>query len=427
MADPCPLPELVAPAGTPEKLQTALHFGADAAYVGMKRFSLRARAGNFGEDELEWALEYAHERGRKVYVAINVQPFDDDLDEIEQTLNVLARLEPDGVVVGDAGVLTLARRTAPGLRIHLSTQASVTNREAATHWFSNGVTRIVLARELSLARLHRLTPHVAGELEVFVHGAMCIAVSGRCFLSLYWAGSHRDPRSGTCAQPCRWPYLDATLVEARYPERCHPIRLEQDGTYFFDSRDLSALPVLDHLVATGVHALKLEGRTRSVHYVGTVVDVYRTALDLLANGEQAAFQRRLPEFEAELQRSTKRGFSTHFLAGEENAASTYQPAGTPACGEAVLLGTVTATGEGWLDVTLVNPLRAATEVEVRDRGLVANHVRVRRLETPGGDRLDLGRPGDVIRIRGTRLGTPGALVRLPIGSEQAKESGFPSH
>jgi len=407
-----PKVELVAPAGNPAKLRAALHFGADAAYVGMKRHSLRAHAGNFDDDELAWAIRYAHDRGKRLYVAVNVQPFDDELVDIEAALARLAQLGPDGVVVGDAGVLRLARRVAPQLRLHLSTQASVVNREAVEEWGERGVERIVLARELSLERLSALAQRTTTELEVFAHGAMCVATSGRCFLSLYWAGEHRDPRHGTCAQPCRWPYLERTVAEARYPEREHHLEQDERGTYFFDSRDLCALPVLDQLVRTGVHALKVEGRTRSVHYVATVVDVYREALDLLTAGDESQWRARVPELMGELGRSSKRRFSTHFLAGQQDAIETYQPdGGSPGAGEAVLVGTVRQVATDFVELELHNPVEPGTRLEFRDRGMRCEPVTVTALATSEGSRVERGRAGAVVRFPARLSISPGSLAR----------------
>jgi putative protease len=400
------LPELVAPAGNPEKLRAALQYGADAVYLGLRRFSLRAGAGNFTEDELAWALSYAHERGKRVYVALNVQPFDEELDALEQTLRRLEKIGPDAVVVGDAGSLALARTAAPSLRVHLSTQLSVVNRAAASFWFGQGVRRIVLARELSVERLARLAPSVAGELEVFVHGAMCVSVSGRCFLSTWWAGSGRDPRHGTCAQPCRWPYA-VTLDEAKYPGRPHELEQDERGTYFFDSRDLCALPLLDRLVKTGVHALKIEGRTRSLHYVAVVSDVYRQALDRLRDGGDW----NAPELSNELARASKRRFSTHFLGGEENDVATYEPRGSPIGGQAVLAGVVTAVGDDHVDLDLRNPVRAGDVLELRAPGLQVFAATVTRPRQADGTVDDVAARGRTLRLEGRFPVPTGTLVR----------------
>jgi len=235
-----PRPEILAPAGTPAKLKTALHFGADAVYLGLRQFSMRSFAGNFTFDQLEWALAYAHDRGRKVYVAVNIQPFDVDLDPIAESLKTLAKLKPDGLIVADPGVIDLARRLCPDLPLHLSTQSSVINSGAARFWFAQGFRRIIAARELSVEQLAVIVREGGGDIEAFVHGAVCIAYSGRCLLSLYWA--NRDPRRGACAQGCRWQYKE--LEDKRRPGQGNPVEQDERGTYFFDAKDLCGLPLL---------------------------------------------------------------------------------------------------------------------------------------------------------------------------------------
>ncbi|HEY3360035.1 MAG TPA: peptidase U32 family protein [Polyangia bacterium] len=401
--------ELLAPAGTPAKLRTALHFGADAVYVGLKRLSLRASAGNFGWDELDWALAYAHERGRRVYVAVNIQPFDADFADIEPTLRRLAAAGADGVIVADPGVVALARAVAPALPVHLSTQMSVTNAPAARFWAAQGVARICVARELSLAQLGALTAQAGLRLETFVHGAMCVAWSGRCFTSLYWAG--RDPRRGACAQACRWPFRE--IEDRRRPGAGNPVEADERGTYFFDAKDLCALPVLDRLVATGIGALKIEGRTRSEHYVGAVVDVYRDALDRLAAGDLDGFHAREPRYLAELARPTNRGFSTHFLEGPPGADA-YNPAGSMLARENDFVGTVVRAGPGFVEVELRNPLRPGARVELRDRGLACATAVAGEIRAPGGALLDLGRPPQTVRVplAPDLTVSAGALVRF---------------
>lgn len=392
---PLAIPELLAPAGTPDKLRTALHFGADAVYLGLKRFSMRAAAGNFTLDQLEWALEFAHGQGRKVYVAVNVQPYDRELAELEETFRALAALSPDAVIVGDAGVLRLARRVAPKLCYHLSTQASVINVEAAEFFFEAGISRIILARELDLAQLAALTKASSGELEVFVHGAVCIATSGRCFLSLYWAD--RDPRHGDCAAACRWPY--AAIEDRRRPGQPNPLEQDERGTHFFDAKDLSALPLLAELVDTGVCSLKIEGRSRSQLYVGTAVDVYRCALDCLAAGDREGFRAQIPTWQAELLRQAKRGFSTHFLGGEENDAETYLPeGGSPLGGAAVYAGKVTSATSEHLDIALVNVVRAGDALELCGPGMVRETRRVETVTLADGRRVEMAQSGDVLRL-----------------------------
>lgn len=402
------MPKLIAPAGTPEKLKVALHFGADAVYCGLKQFSMRAFAGNFSFDQLEWALQYAHDLGRKVYVTVNILAAEEDLPGLTETLTTLQKLRPDGIVVGDAGVLALARRHAPDIPLHLSTQLSVTQHEAANFWYAQGIDRIVVARELSLEQLSRLVAGASGAVECFVHGAVCIAYSGRCLLSLYWAG--RDPRKGACAQGCRWQYRD--LEDARRPGGANRVEEDERGTYFFDAKDLCALPLLDRLVATGVRALKIEGRTRSEHYLGVVTDVYRRALDVLAQGNVAEFQARVEPWLAELNRPVQRGFSTHFLAGEEPGPEAYNPTGSPLSGRNDYLGKVVAVAPGHIDVIVRFPFQAGDAVELRDAGLRCVPLTVPLLTTEDNEPLDQAKPNTVVRLTGEYAVQTHALMRV---------------
>jgi U32 family peptidase len=400
--------ELVAPAGTPEKLKTALHFGADAVYLGMKKFSMRAYAGNFDADQLEWALDYAHERGRKVYVTVNILPDEEDLDGIDELLRLLARLRPDGIIVGDPGVFDSAKKLASGIPVHLSTQLSTTTSRAANFWFSRGISRIVLARELSLDQLTRIVASSNGPLEVFAHGAVCIAYSGRCLLSLYWAG--RDARKGACAQGCRWPYK-ALLVDGRHPDRPAPVVEDDRGTHFFDAADLCSLPVLDRLVATGVSALKIEGRTRSQHYLGIVTDVYRQALDQLKDGDLVGFKAVLDERLAELRRPVFRGHSTHFLTGDQDRYEVYNPEGSALSGRNDFLGKVVAVSSSHIDIDVRFPFHPGQPAELRDAGKKVIPLTVEQVTAVDGTVLDFARPGIIVRIAGSYAVSPGTLFR----------------
>lgn len=407
-----PIPELLAPAGTPQKLRTALHFGADAVYLGLRAFSLRAGAGNFDDEQLAWALDYAHARGKRVYVALNIQPFDDDLPPIEVTLAHLAELEPDALIVADPGVVALARRIAPALPLHLSTQASVTNAEAARFWHAQGVRRIIAARELSLPRLRALCAGAAPcEIEAFAHGAVCIAWSGRCLLSLYWAGEARDPRRGSCAQGCRWRYR--FIEDRRRPGE--PNRVEEDarGSYFFDAKDLCALPLLAELVESGVRSLKLEGRTRSLHYLGVTVDVYRHALDRLARGDLDGLKAALPRYLGELSRAGYRAFSTHFLGGEQDSPEAYLPQGSPRDGTPRFIGRVVGRRGGNLVLLLQNPLAPGQTVQIRDRGLHCEELDAPSpLRSDEGEALQRGLAGQKVLLPGPLTAGVDALVRL---------------
>ncbi|MDN5364368.1 MAG: family peptidase [Eubacteriales bacterium] len=305
-----PVPELVAPAGDLEKLKFAIVYGADAVYLGGKEFGLRARAGNFTLEEMALGVDFAHRRGKRVYVTVNIFARNRHLDGLPAYLRELARLGVDGVIVADPGVLELVREEAPGLEIHLSTQANTTNWRSLRFWARQGVKRVVLARELTLeeiAEIHRLVPEV--ELEVFVHGAMCISYSGRCLLSSVMTG--RSANLGECAQPCRWSYA---LVEEKRPGQFFPVEEDERGTYVFNSSDLCMVEHLDRLYAAGVRALKIEGRVKSIHYVATVTGVYRRTLDLLAR--DPGNYRCLPELLQELEKVSHRPYTTGFFFSE---------------------------------------------------------------------------------------------------------------
>ena len=280
----CTLPELLAPAGNLEKLKTAVLYGADAVYLGAKQHSLRARAANFSEADLYAGVTFAHEHGVKVYATVNIFAHNADLPGLADTLVLMRDAEVDACIVADPGVLRLARQLAPELPLHLSTQMNVTNREHAAFWAEQGLARLNLARELSLAEIREIRAAVSCGLEVFVHGAICISYSGRCLLSTYFTG--RDANRGDCAQPCRYSYA---LVEEKRPGQYFPIEEDGRGAYVFNSRDLCLLPHLPRLVAAGVDALKIEGRMKSAGYVAQTVHLYRQALDWIAaqTGEDA--------------------------------------------------------------------------------------------------------------------------------------------
>ncbi|MCI5124133.1 MAG: U32 family peptidase [Candidatus Electrothrix sp. AR5] len=270
------IPELLAPAGNMEKLITAIHYGADAVYLGGSNYSLRAGAGNFSNQEISKAVTYAHEREVNVYIALNIFAHNRDLKQFTEHLHSLQETGVDGLIVADPGILLLCKETVPDMPVHLSTQANVTNSHSARFWASQGVRRLNLARELGLEEIREIRQGTDGELEVFVHGALCISYSGRCMLSNYLTG--RDANQGGCAHPCRYSY---SLVEEKRPGVYFPVEEDERGTYIFNSRDLCLLGRLPELVAAGVDTIKIEGRMKSMGYVGAAVRVYRAALDFI--------------------------------------------------------------------------------------------------------------------------------------------------
>jgi putative protease len=353
------VPELLSPAADLDCLRTAFRFGADAVYLGLKAFSMRNRAKNFSQEDFVQGLAHARGLGKRVYVALNSQIKDEDLPALDQTLDFLADARPDALIVADPGVLATCARRLPGLPLHISTQANTMNSRAAALWHSLGATRIIAPRELSLAELETLVRASPLEIEAFIHGAMCIAYSGRCFLSLYWA--NRDPRKGDCAQACRWPYR--LLEDSRRPGQGNPVETDGSQTWFFDSKDLCALPLLDRLLATGVTCLKIEGRTRSPLYVATVTGVYRRALDLLAQGNCQDLEAALPALVAELNSTNHRGFSTHFLEGSV-PDHTYTPEGSALASRNSFVGILEEVSQGQGLVRLKNPLTPGQELEL---------------------------------------------------------------
>lgn len=269
--------ELLAPAGNFEKLKTAFRFGADAAYLGGKDFSLRSFADNFSAEELRAAVEYAHARGKKVYVTANIFAKNADFAALADYFRYLQEIGADAALVTDVGAFSLARQVAPKLPLHVSTQANTTNKYAAKFWQEQGAERVVLARELSLSEIAEIHEYCPGlELEAFVHGAMCVSYSGRCLLSNYFAG--RDSNRGECVQACRWKYSVRALREEGEGGEC---AVEEDGrgSYIFNSKDLNMLPYLDKLAAAGVCSFKIEGRMKSAYYLATAVNAYRRAQD----------------------------------------------------------------------------------------------------------------------------------------------------
>ena len=305
--------ELLAPAGSFEKLKTALNFGADAVYLGGKSFSLRSFSENFTAEELREGIRYAHERGRKVYVTVNIFAKNADFPALSDTLAYLQEIGADAALVTDPGVFSLAKKVAPKLNLHISTQANTTNQYAAKFWQEQGAERVVLARELSLAeiaQIHSYCPDL--QLEAFIHGAMCISYSGRCLLSNYLAG--RDSNRGACVQACRWKYT----VRAQREESAQGGELEvqedERGTYLLNSKDLNMLPYLDELAKAGVCSFKIEGRMKSSYYLATVVNAYRRVLDGTLS---------VTEAQAELKKVAHRAFTAAYALGENAETVNY--------------------------------------------------------------------------------------------------------
>lgn len=302
-------PELLAPAGTMEKLKCAIRYGADAVYMGGPDFGLRNMAGNFTLAEMPQALALCHGHGVRCYLTINSYPADHTLGRLESYLQELAPLPFDAYIVSDPGVLRMVRRISPQREIHLSTQANTINRESVLFWQEQGVGRVNLAREMTLDDIRATTGAVSIPCEVFLHGALCIAYSGRCLLSSAMTG--RSANLGECTQPCRWKYA---LVEERRPGEYQPIEEDASGTFIYNSKDLCLLDYLPDLVRAGVGALKIEGRMKGIHYLAGVLRIYRTALDRFCADPDGYIAD--PAWMEELATISHRGYTTGFLLGD---------------------------------------------------------------------------------------------------------------
>jgi len=383
------LPELLAPAGNFEKLRTAIHYGADAVYLGGEKFSLRANAGNFAAEEIARAAAYAHQRGVKVYVTANIFAHNRDLEGLPGYLSGLKEAGVNGLIVADPGVFAIARRTVPGLPIHLSTQANVTNREAVRFWESLGVRRLNLARELSLAEIAEIRQASGAELEVFVHGALCISYSGRCLLSLYLTG--RDANQGDCAHPCRYSYR---LEEEKRPGQFFPIEEDSHGAYIFSAKDLCLLKRLPDLIRAGADSLKIEGRMKSVYYVGAITRLYRAALDFW---KSEGLDAPLPEaFAEELMKIGSRGWTENFCdepPGQEEMLYNgprinheYAPAG------------IVRQGGPRPLIEVRSPFAQGDEIEYLGRSLANHSHRIKAISDQEDRPCPRANPGNLLRL-----------------------------
>ena len=324
-------PELLAPVGDMERLISAVRYGADAVYLAGKSFGMRSAPSNFTNEELEEAVKYCHAQGVKVYVTCNILPHNAELAALPAFLEFCQAIGVDAFIMTDLGVMAMAKKYAPNVAIHISTQAGVVNYETANAFYNMGAERVVLARELSfeeIAEIRAKTPK-ALEIEAFVHGAMCVSFSGRCLLSNYMTG--RDANHGDCAQPCRWDYY---LIERTRPDQVFTIEQDQKSTYVFNSRDMCMIEHLPALLDAGITSLKIEGRTKSAYYVGAVTNAYRHALDDAIAGRPLD-----PVWQREVLQISHRPYSTGFYFGEpgQYTANSAYFAGAEVC--AVVEGT----------------------------------------------------------------------------------------
>lgn len=309
-------PELLAPGGSLEKLKVAIDYGADAVYIGGEAFSLRVAAENFSLDEIKEGLEYAHSRGKKVYLTANILPHNDDIAKFEEFITEMRPLGFDAVLIADPGLFEMVQELAPELPIHISTQANNVNYRSARFWHKHGAKRVVLAREMSFKEIEEIRANIPEdlELEAFVHGAMCISYSGRCLMSNYL--TNRDANQGHCSHPCRWKY---SLVEEKRPGEYMDVFENDRGTFIFNSKDLCMIEHIPELVKSGISSLKIEGRVKTSYYVATVIGAYRREIDrYFADPDGYKFN---PEEMEELCKVSHRPYTTGFYYHKPDSQS----------------------------------------------------------------------------------------------------------
>ena len=306
--------ELLLPAGSLEVLKTAFDYGADAVYIGGEAFGLRANAKNFSPEEMAEGLRFAHERGKRVYVTANILAHNDDLNEAERYFQELAELRPDAIIVSDPALFMLAKRLCSDIELHVSTQANNTNYGTFLFWRELGASRVVTARELSLAEIREIRERIPAEMEIetFVHGAMCISYSGRCLLSSFMAG--RDANHGECTHPCRWQY---SVTEEKRPGESMPVFENERGTFLFNSKDLCMIDHIPELIESGIDSFKIEGRMKTALYAAVTARAYRRAIDdYLESTEKYAAN--LESYREEIGKCTYREYTTGFFFGKPN-------------------------------------------------------------------------------------------------------------
>lgn len=392
-------PELLLPAGDLEKLKTAIRFGADAIYLGTEEFGLRAHAGNFNLDQLRTARELTEAAGVALYLTLNASLRPGEFQALENLLEELRPLNLDAYIVADPGVLSCIRRIDPQRAIHLSTQANSCNPQAAEFWRLNGACRINLARELTLEDIRACRQQTRIELECFVHGAMCVAHSGRCLISS--ALVDRSANRGDCAQPCRWNYQ---LTEQTRPQE--PMDVEEDarGTYFFNSRDLCLVDQLPQLLAAGIDSFKVEGRMKSLYYVATAARIYRDAIDRLWEDPGDSD----PRWREELEKVSHRPYDSGFLLGAD--AAKVHPSDTHYLRTHDFVGFVRRDEEGlWVEGR--NRFLLGDEVELIGPRMRQEKFTVTEILSFEGEALPAGQPNYQLRLKLPGWAEAGDLLR----------------
>lgn len=389
-------PEVLAPANSLEVLKTAVEYGADAVYIGGEMYGLRAKAKNFSAEDMKKGIEYAHKRGKKVYVTANITAHNRDLEGVRTYFRELKEIRPDALIISDPGVFTIAREVCPEIDIHISTQSNNVNYMTFRFWKDQGATRVVTARELSLEEIGDIRRNIPEEFEIetFVHGAMCISYSGRCLLSHYFTG--RDANLGACTHPCRWKYY---IMEEKRPGEFLPVEENERGTYIFNSKDLCMIEHIPELVQAGIDSFKIEGRMKTALYVAVVSRTYRQAIDDYFEDPQK-YKERIPYYKKEIAKCTYRQFTTGFFFGPTTHESQIYDNNTYVKGYEYL-GTIhekMPDGQGVFEQK--NKFCVGDEVEIMKPNGENVVTKVLSMEDEKGQKVDsCPHPGQRIRLR----------------------------
>ncbi|MDD2978840.1 MAG: U32 family peptidase [Hespellia sp.] len=352
-------PELLIPASSLEVLKTAVIFGADAVYIGGEAFGLRAKAKNFSMEDMKAGIAFAHAHGVQVYVTANILAHNDDLEGVREYFTELKEIGPDALIIADPGVFEIAKEICPEIERHVSTQANNTNYATYNFWYKQGASRVVSARELSMAELKELRANIPADLEIetFVHGAMCISYSGRCLLSNYFTG--RDANQGACTHPCRWKYA---VVEETRPGEYMPVYENERGTYIFNSKDLCMIEHIPELLDTGIDSLKIEGRMKTALYVATVARTYRKAIDDYRK-DPKLYEQNMPWYLEQIASCTYRQFTTGFFFGKPDETTQIYDNNTYVKGY-TYLGIIEAEQNGLYQIEQRNKFSVGEQIEI---------------------------------------------------------------
>ncbi len=388
--------ELLVPASSLEVLKTAVIYGADAVYIGGEAFGLRAKAKNFSPEDMKKGIEFAHERGVKVYVTANILAHNYDLDGAEKYFSELKDIGPDALIISDPGMFSLAKKECPDIDIHISTQANNTNYLTYDFWYKQGAKRVVSARELSLKELKEIREHIPDDMEIesFIHGAMCISYSGRCLLSNYFTG--RDANQGACTHPCRWKYA---VVEESRPGEYFPVYENERGTFIFNSKDLCMIEYIPELIDAGIDSLKIEGRMKTALYVATVARTYRKALDDFKKGEDV-YRANMNWYRQEISKCTYRQFTTGFYFGKPNEETQIYDTNTY-MSDSVYYGTVSEIdANGNAVIEQKNKFCVGDTIEIMKPNGDNIAVKVEAMYTGDGEAVDsCPHPGQEIHLK----------------------------